>query len=360
MTIRITKPEFNLREKLTELDKPSGIKGSELLQSNTIQEARVNINADRKNLIINGNPIVYQRAQSKTNAAPYAYHTADRWRTSANNSQTGRVTDMSVVTNVDIGGDFIGNYVRYNHTTAASSPASNASYGFNYRIEKQDIIPYLGKRMVLSFYARTNANIAINSAFISGTTSSSIIIADPDDSKTWVYLTSDWKRYEYTFTLGTTVPTIHLDIGLRHRVDKVGYIDMSGVQLEEGGRATEFEHRTIGEELLLCKRYYQQVGPATSNVMVLSGAGNGTARIRGTHQLIPEMRVAPDVSVDTSGGNFDFYAYSGSPPSYTSLNSTGATIKNFHWDFNTSTHNKEGRAYDVKGSNAFIKLDSEL
>ena len=303
MTVRVSKPEFNLREKLSELDKPSGIKGSELLQSNTIQEARVSINADRKNLIINGNPIVYQRAQSKTNAAPYAYHTADRWRTSANNSQTGRVTDMSVVTNVDIGGDFIGNYVRYNHTTAASSPASNASYGFNYRLEKQDIIPYLGKRMVLSFYARTNANIAINSAFISGTTSSSIIIADPDDSKTWVNLTPDWKRYEYTFTLGTTVPTTQLDIGIRHRVDKVGYVDMSGVQLEEGGRATEFEHRSFAEELALCQRYFYKNTDTPLGLFISDSAD--ASKAYGIYRFPVPMRAVPQIVLSDNNGNTD-------------------------------------------------------
>ena len=306
MTVRVSKPEFNLREKISELDKPSGIKGSELLQSNTIQEARVNINADRKNLIINGNPIVYQRAQSKTNATPYAYHTADRWRTSANGSQTGRVTDMSVVTNVDIGGDFIGNYVRYDHTTAPSSPASNASYGYNYRIEKQDIIPYLGKRMVLSFYARTNAGIAINSAFISGSTSSTIYIADPDDFKTWVYLTPDWKRYEYTFTLGTTVPTTHLDIGLRHKVDKVGYVDMSGVQLEEGGRATEFEHRSYAEELALCQRYFQVMARG----YISPARGNSSTSYLWTYETPVPFRALPTATAVTwSGASFSSRRY---------------------------------------------------
>ena len=30
MTVRVSKPEFNLREKLTELDRPTGLKGTEL------------------------------------------------------------------------------------------------------------------------------------------------------------------------------------------------------------------------------------------------------------------------------------------------------------------------------------------
>ena len=53
MTVRITKPEFNLREKITELDKPTGLKGNELMRSDTAQEARDLVSAGRKNLIKN-------------------------------------------------------------------------------------------------------------------------------------------------------------------------------------------------------------------------------------------------------------------------------------------------------------------
>ena len=54
MTVRITKPEFNLREKISELDKPVGLKGSELMRANTVQESRDLIGAGRKNMVING------------------------------------------------------------------------------------------------------------------------------------------------------------------------------------------------------------------------------------------------------------------------------------------------------------------
>ena len=261
MTLRASKPAFNVREKLTELGRRFGLKGSELVAAETVQEARDIVSAGRKNLIINGNPIVYQRAQTASNIASYQYHTADRWRFSQNgvNASNNRVTDMSVVTNADIAGDFIGNYVRFDTTTAATSPASNASVGYNYRMEPQDIVPYLGKEMTISFYARSNAGIAINSGFISGTTASSIYFSNQDDSSTWVTLTSDWKRYTFTFTLGTTVPSTHVDIGIRHQPGIVGNVDMTGVQLEVGRNATEFEHRSYGQELALCLRYYWRV-----------------------------------------------------------------------------------------------------
>ena len=132
------------------------------------------------------------------------------------------------------------------------------------------------------------------------------------------------------------------------------------MQLEVGRNATEFEHRSLAEELALCSRYYQQIGPASSSRMILSGAGNGNARIRGLQQLVPEMRIAPDVNLDTSSENPTFYAYSASPPSYTSVNSMESTTKNFHWDFNTGTHNQAGMDFDVKGSGAFITIDAEL
>ena len=53
MAIRVSKPAFNLREKLSELDKPIGLKGSELMKSETSKEARDLIGTRNKNLFIN-------------------------------------------------------------------------------------------------------------------------------------------------------------------------------------------------------------------------------------------------------------------------------------------------------------------
>ena len=71
MTVNVSKPAFNIREKLSELDKPTGIKGTELMRSETVQDARDLIGAGRKNKIINGAMLVSQRrgTSSHTNSS---------------------------------------------------------------------------------------------------------------------------------------------------------------------------------------------------------------------------------------------------------------------------------------------------
>mgnify|MGYP003138962139 CR=1 FL=1 len=67
-------------------------------------------------------------------------------------------------------------------------------------------------------------------------------------------------------------------------------LEYTGVQIEVGNHATSFEHRSFGEELELCKRYYQQVyfywntGSTNSNYLYYVGG-----------QFHPVMRAAPSL-----------------------------------------------------------------
>ena len=64
MTVRVNKQPFNIREKLSELERPIGVKGNELMRAETAQEAREIVSAGRKNLIINGDMRIAQRGTS--------------------------------------------------------------------------------------------------------------------------------------------------------------------------------------------------------------------------------------------------------------------------------------------------------
>ena len=49
MVVKVSKPELNLREKISELDKPSGVAGEAMLRAETPQEQFNLIGASRRN-----------------------------------------------------------------------------------------------------------------------------------------------------------------------------------------------------------------------------------------------------------------------------------------------------------------------
>ena len=83
MTVRVNKQPFNIREKLSELERPIGVKGNELMRAETSQEARDLVSAGRKNMVINGLMTVSQRNGTSSYTIPNAtggsYGGPDRW-----------------------------------------------------------------------------------------------------------------------------------------------------------------------------------------------------------------------------------------------------------------------------------------
>ena len=68
--------------------------------------------------------------------------------------------------------------------------------------------------------------------------------------------------------------------------------ELTGVQVEVGSQATAFEHRSYGEELELCKRYYQQINGDTGDYTGFSAYSESTTSVRIPVQLHPAMRAA--------------------------------------------------------------------
>ena len=76
--------------------------------------------------------------------------------------------------------------------------------------------------------------------------------------------------------------------------------DVTGVQLEVGNSATDFEHRVIGEELALCQRYFWKPSGSTSSFGFYGG------RYANSHFFVliylpTTMRTAPTVTGDKGG-----------------------------------------------------------
>ena len=71
--------------------------------------------------------------------------------------------------------------------------------------------------------------------------------------------------------------------------------EITGVQLEVGSTATDFEHRSFGQELQLCKRYYQPLSPryTAGQYLITNEVAASTVFFN------PEMRATPTVTHET-------------------------------------------------------------
>ena len=339
MTVRITKPEFNLREKLTELDKPSGVKGNELLRSNTIQEARDLIGAGRRRLNINGSMFVNQRGNA-TGAVTYGNYSCDRYFTQMYDNRSGT---WSVSQDTDVPQGYGFKYSLKYSCTATTSDANRYLMTI-YRMEGYDsqVFDYgtpFAKTVTLSFWIKCSkaGNFQVNfeneqnpdagyqtkqTIHNADTWEKKIVTIPGDTSKafTWtsakamcfdiVYSAfgSAWASAtptEYWSTLTNTQRGTHCNMDLFDSTSN--YVQITGVQLELGKQATEFEHRSLGEELELCKRYFQsnfpfgtppQNGYYNANTGLAAGFNGAvcfaTNQLRSPHIMFhPVMRSQP-------------------------------------------------------------------
>ena len=90
--------------------------------------------------------------------------------------------------------------------------------------------------------------------------------------------------------------------------------EFTGVQLEVGSYATDFEHRSYGDELIKCQRYYWKWITEHAYGVLGQGWAAGTTRV---DTLVPypvTMRTAPSF---TTGGNFSFSPGTGSGTGFT-------------------------------------------
>ena len=239
----------------------------------------------RRNLVINGAMQVAQRATSVT-AGGGGYNTVDRMRTS---QQSGGFTaiDQSQSTDAPDGFSYSLKWVN----SGSNSLAAGKSVYLEYAIEGQDIqhLQYgksSAKKTTLSFWVKNS---------IAGTYGITLSRVDETRSnvKTYTVDTADtWEHKTVTFEGDTTtaVPsdnTRGLNIffmlrgGSNLQTSSTGWqagsnkttssqtdwpatddaeFYVTGVQLEVGDTATPFEHRSYGEELALCHRYYEQQG----------------------------------------------------------------------------------------------------
>ena len=290
MTVRVNKSSFNIREKLSELERPIGLKGSELMRAETAQEARDLVSAGRKNLLINGRMQVWQRATSHTTAS--GYRSVDRW--SFNTYTSGAFT-------VSKGTDTVhGEYLSWNRTTAdTNNPAAG-----NCLQQAIEDCAYLvkGKYITLSFWLKNEKTI-LRSGFARLRLNASPYTA-LGGQQTWTSTTNEWEYHTITWQIPESIATTHLELQIQlDNGSSMGDIKITKVQLEVGKNATEFEHRSYGEELALCQRYFQKIGNINFHTWSHDIADTTGMRLSPWSWPGGPMRVSPTLSFDDGNGN---------------------------------------------------------
>ena len=93
---------------------------------------------------------------------------------------------------------------------------------------------------------------------------------------------------------------------------------ITGIQIEIGSSASDFEHRSFAEELALCKRYYQVV---RQGIMGTCGATNGTCYW--WYEFPVEMRASPSISCTTTAYRYGDMVSIGVAMSSITVNASG-------------------------------------
>ena len=210
----------------------------------------------RRNLIINGNFDVWQRGTSFTADNVY---TADRWKSAdGSGGSPARTLSRQAFTlgQTDVPGEPT-YYTRHAQTAAATNSDSNLAQ----KIE--DVRTGAAQTVTLSFWAKADATLNIRLRWRQnfGSSGSSTVNTNIADAFT---IGTSWAKYTYTQTLpsisGKTISggDDHLEVQLEFTDSGTFTFDIAQVQLETGTVATPFEHRSYGEELALCQRYYEK------------------------------------------------------------------------------------------------------
>ena len=299
MAVKITKPEINVREKLAELDKPSGIAGEAMLRAGTPQEQFNLIGAGRKNLFMNGDFRISQRGTSHTYSnGQSGFHTLDRIYSANFSSGTLALSQQHA------GHDGV-DAPKFLRATTASTVGASATVYSSQSIEGIEL--FSNKQVTVSFMVKSNASTTfqLRREYNYGSGGSTTQY----DSFIDVPVTTSWTKFTHTYdavdfsskTIGSSncyTIMFYWSTNQGSNTVRDGNIDITNVQIELGKVATPFEHRSYGEELALCQRYYYRIGSgSTSDILGMGGnLGTTTAYFSGTYPV--EMRVTPTITVN--------------------------------------------------------------
>jgi hypothetical protein len=308
---------------------------------NAITEAKiadaavVSLKSGRKNLIINGGFNVSQRGDytTATTAADNVYY-LDRFK-AATNGASATVQHINNTT--------------YNSLKmTATSTASGTLGAISFLEEFQK-----GKTLTASVRMKSNnsnARVLIYDG-VSFLATSSTHTGDGSEeiiTATGVVSTSATLLRVYTTISTAGVGAVSITSG--------DYIEIAEVQLEVGSVATDFEHRSYGEELALCERYYWRLDRTAGGANTIATGSNFSASI--VVIFYPRvMRTSPTIA--KVGTNYALYSNS---TSYGAASFIGTSSGTRQCRLLFALSGTRGHAFhlDLDNDDTYFTYDAEL
>ena len=284
-----------------------------------------------RNLWINGACNVAQRSTSVTGLGDgnEGYVTVDRMRESGSTASAGRYTSKQTAV-TDLPG--FANCFHVDCTTADTSIAAGEFLFFGTRLEGQDLQRLAkgtssAEPITISWYMKTNKAFTFvlevkdidntrdiqqkfttttdwtrhSLTFVADTTGA----LDDDNARSldihiWVHAGSTYSGGTFTSNTWSSVTNANRAVGIGSFYDSTDNdLKMTGFQVEIGDVATTFEHRSFGDELLKCQRYYRKVDTYSPTYLLTVRSSDDVRRLS---HVFSKMRGDPTATILDSGG----------------------------------------------------------
>ena len=277
------------------------------------------------NKIINGDMRVDQRDGTATINATSVTYNVDRWlgRGVASAGVFTLAQDTTSPANFT-------NSLKATVTTADSSIASGSSYRIQQMVEGYNMADLNwgtsdAQSVTLSFWVRSSVTGTFGGSVANGdfnrfnVFSYTISSADTweyktvtiagDTSGTWVTNNTLGLRLNFSLGAGSTLLASAGSWGASTKEGVTGQTNViatnsatfyvTGVQLQTGSGASNFEYLQFGQQMLLCQRYFYSLGGTAAYEFIAHGMFTGTTTPLLRAELPVKMRSAPTLS--TSG-----------------------------------------------------------
>jgi hypothetical protein len=352
-----------------------------------------------RNMVVNGGMTVAQRGISTSITSAGTYFSPDRFEAGI----TGTDQLAATLSQSTTSPDGFANSLKFEVTTAETTLDADEIVTIRQKFEGQDLQRIAkgtssAEQVTASFWVRS-----------SNTGTYILELYDPDNTRqvsksytinaanTWEYKTITfpadvtgafdndnnlslffmfWLAAGSNYTSGTlntswaSATTANRVVGQTNLIASTNDFYLTAVQLEIGDTATPFEHRSYGDELARCQRYYYQRGGAIQGgngyEYLAHGYGDTTTRAIHLVEFPVQMRVPPTFRSSQTASEFYWRAPIGNPTSPVASSvptGGGANVLSGRFDCNTSNSFVVGDSLFFGQNNStdtFIAFDAEL